>query len=174
MSRIGKLRILRSKYCENQLSQKLEFWWFQGLFFMILGGLGTNFYVDRWAFDTQTYHLVCLVASFWRFGWPRVDPGIFGSTGKDTLRSRLWFPLIFGGFRDSILRVFWVPWTSLCIIGYACFQTSFSNCFGSESGCPWLENWALCKGGIAKVTFAEVRLLMIPGSIFHDSGWPWD
>ena len=46
--------------------------------------------------------------------------------------------------------------------------------FGSESGCLGLENQAFGKGGIAKSTFAEIGFLMIPGSIFHDFGWPWD
>ena len=41
-SGIGKPSISHWRYCKNQLSQKLNFSWFQGPFFMILNGLGTN------------------------------------------------------------------------------------------------------------------------------------
>ena len=46
MSRIGKLSILQARYCTKQLSQKLEFSWFQNAIFMILGGIGIHFHVD--------------------------------------------------------------------------------------------------------------------------------
>ena len=41
---VAKTSIWHGRYCKNQLSQKLDFSWFQGPFFMILGGLGTNFH----------------------------------------------------------------------------------------------------------------------------------
>ncbi len=44
MSRMGKLSILQGRCCENHFSQKLEFSWSQGPFFMILGGFGNNFH----------------------------------------------------------------------------------------------------------------------------------
>ena len=44
VSGIAKTSIWQGKYCKNQLSQKLDFLWFQGPFFMILGSLGTNFH----------------------------------------------------------------------------------------------------------------------------------
>ena len=44
VSGLAKTRIWHGRYCKNQLSQKLDFLWFQGHFFMILGGLGTNFH----------------------------------------------------------------------------------------------------------------------------------
>ena len=39
-----KTCIWHGRYCKNQLSQKLDFLWFQGRFFMILGSLGTTFH----------------------------------------------------------------------------------------------------------------------------------
>ena len=79
-SRIGKLSILVRMYCKNQLSQKLPFSWFQSPFFMIFGGLGTNFHVDLRIFGThQTCHLACLVASLSGL-WGA--PGTLGSTRK--------------------------------------------------------------------------------------------
>ena len=44
MSRIGKLSILLAMYYKGQRAQNSEFSWFQGPFFLILGGLGTNFH----------------------------------------------------------------------------------------------------------------------------------
>ena len=41
---IAETSIWYGSYCKNQLSQKLDFSWVQGKFFMILGGLGTNFH----------------------------------------------------------------------------------------------------------------------------------
>ena len=46
-SGIGKTSIWHGRYCKNQLSQKLDFLWFQGRFFMILGSLGTTFHGFR-------------------------------------------------------------------------------------------------------------------------------
>jgi hypothetical protein len=40
----AKTSIWHGKYCKNQLSQILDFLWFQGRFFMILGGLGIHFH----------------------------------------------------------------------------------------------------------------------------------
>ena len=42
--------------------------------------------------------------------------------------------------------------------------------FGLESRVPGLENQAFCKRCIAKINFAEVGILMVPGSIFMISG----
>ena len=58
---------------------------------MILGGIGINFHVDLGIFGIQTCYLACLVASARRPGGPLGDPRTLGSTGKDTLRSRLDF-----------------------------------------------------------------------------------
>ena len=44
MSWIGKPSICHERCCKNELSQKLHFSWFQGPYFMILGGLGINFH----------------------------------------------------------------------------------------------------------------------------------
>ena len=46
--------------------------------------------------------------------------------------------------------------------------------FGFESGCPGLKTKHFAKKLLRKSTFAEVRVLMIPGSVFHDLGWPWN
>ena len=52
---------------------------FQGPFFMILGGLGTNFHVDLGIPGTSTCYLACWVASLWRPGGPCGDPGTLGA-----------------------------------------------------------------------------------------------
>ena len=57
VSGIGKPRVWQGKYCKNQLSQKLDSFWFQGQFFMILRGGGTNFH------DFCCLFLVLLVLS---------------------------------------------------------------------------------------------------------------
>ena len=44
VSGIAKTSICHGRYCKNQLSQKFDFLWFQGHFFMIFDGLGTNFH----------------------------------------------------------------------------------------------------------------------------------
>ena len=44
MSGIGKTCIWHGRYCKNQLSQKLDFLWFQVRSFMIFGDFGTNFH----------------------------------------------------------------------------------------------------------------------------------
>ena len=36
------------------------------------------------------------------------------------------------------------------------------------------KNKHLAREVLQKSTFAEIGFLMIPGSIFHDFGWPWD
>ena len=126
MSRIGKLRILGAMYCKNQFAQNSGFLWFQGPFFMILGGLGTDFHVDLDIFGTQTCSLACLVASLWPPGGSWDDPGTLGSTRQDTWMSGLEFFLIFNGFRDPISKAFWVPWTKKGVFVHARLQVSFS------------------------------------------------
>ena len=71
------------------LSRKLAFSGLQGPFFMILGGLGTNFHVNLDFLGTQNCFLACLVASLWRPRRPWGDPYTLGSTREDTLRSSL-------------------------------------------------------------------------------------
>ena len=46
--------------------------------------------------------------------------------------------------------------------------------FWFESGRLSLQNHAFGVRSMRKLTFAEVGFLMIPGFIFHDSGWAWD
>ena len=45
----------------------------------------------------------------------------------------------------------------------------FLMILGCESGCLGLKNQAFGNGGIAKINFTGIGLLMIPGSIFDDS-----
>ena len=87
-----------------------------------------------------------------------------GSTGKDTWRSRLGFVLIFLGFRDPILKAFWVPWTKKGVFVHACFQVSFSADFWV---CIWMS-------GIGKPSFRRNFISHDSwlGCIFHD--FPWD
>ena len=59
-----------------------------------------------------------------RPGGPRDDLETLGSTKKDTLGFRLGFSLIFGRFRDPILKAFYVPWTKNGVFGHTCFQVS--------------------------------------------------
>ena len=51
---------------------------------------------------------------------PWGDPGTLGGTGKDTWRSRLGFLLIFDGFRNPFLELFWLPWTKKGVFVHAC------------------------------------------------------
>ena len=87
--------------------------------------------LDSWG---PNCHLTCLLPPLWRPGGPWDDPGASGSTRNDTLRSRLKLLLIFGGFRDPILKACWAPWTNKCVFCSACFQASFSDDF-------WLCIW---------------------------------
>ena len=98
-------------------------------------------------------HLACVVPLLWRPGGPWNDPGTLGSTRKDTLRSRLGFSLIFGGFRDSILKVFWVPWTKKVYVFMFVSRFRFLMIFGSGSGCLGLQDQAFGKGLIATINF---------------------
>ena len=50
----------------------------------------------------------------------------------------------------------------------------FLMAFGSESGWSGLENEAFCKDVLQKACFAEVGILMIPGSISYDFEEHWD
>ena len=50
----------------------------------------------------------------------------------------------------------------------------FLMIFGFESGCMGLENQVMAREILEISTFAEVGLLMIPGAIFYDFGWPRD
>ena len=43
-----------------------------------------------------------------------------------------------------------------------------------NSGVRVCKNKHLAWNVLQKSTFAEIGFLVIPGSIFHDFGWPWD
>ena len=101
MPRIGKLSVLQTKSCKNQLSQKLAFSLTQGPFFMIWG--------------------------------------------------RLWY------------RFLGIPGTSTCYL--TCVVASLLD----------VQNWKtkhFVKEVLQKSTFAEVGILIVSGSIFHDLGSP--
>ena len=55
------------------------------------------------------------------------------------------------------------------------FQVAFSDDFlGLDVGVQDCKNNHLAWKVLQKSTFAEIGFLMIPGSIFHDFGSPWD
>ena len=53
---------------------------------------------------------------------------------------------------------------------HACLQFFFLVSF--LDAWDW-EDKHLASEVLQKTTFAEIRFLMIPGSIFHDFWWPW-
>ena len=112
-------------------------------------------------FVSPKKYLACLVASLW-------NPGTLGSTRKDTLKSRLGFLLSFDGFRDPVLKAFWVPWTNKCVFCYAC-NASWVRIWMSRIG-----KLSILQGSIAKIKFRRRWNFIIPECIFHDFGRPWD
>ena len=81
------------------------------------------------------------------------DPGTFGSTRKDTVRSRLGFCRFFVDLGDPFREIFGYIWTEKHGFFISISRLSFLIIFWSESGCPGLENHAFGKGGIAKFNF---------------------
>ena len=78
------------------------------------------------------------------------DPGTLGSTRKDTLRSRLDFLWIFGGFRDpfeSFVGFLEPKQVYFVMLVSKLFSLMI---FGSESGCLRLENQVFGMTSIAK------------------------
>jgi len=67
----AKTSIWHGRYCKNQLSQRLDFLWFQVRFFMILGGLGSHFHGFCWPGGW--------LENWWFFGVPRRDPWVEGT-----------------------------------------------------------------------------------------------
>ena len=78
------------------------------------------------------------------------------------------------GFRDPILKVFLGTLDEDVYFVMLVFRLLFRMVFGFESGCPRLEIQHFAKEVFHKSTFTEVGILMIPGCIFYDFGWPWD
>ena len=121
---------------------------------------------------TQTCSLACLVALLWRPGGPGSILGHWGAQEKNTWKSSFEFVLIVGGFMDPILTAFWAPWTKNLCLFMLVSSFFFLMVFGSESGCLGLENKHLAWDFLQQSTFAEIGFLMLPGSSFHDFGWP--
>ena len=89
------------------------------------------------------------------------------------MRSRLGFYRFLVDLGDPFREIFGSIWTEKQDFFIFISRLLFLMIFGSESGCLGLENQAFGKVGIAKINFfAEIGFLMIPGSIFHDFGWP--
>ena len=124
-------------------------------------------------FGAHGCHLACLVPPLYRPGGPWDDPGTSGDTRKDTVRSRLGFYRFSVDLGDPFGRLFLYLWSNK-IIFISISRLLFLMFFGSESGCLGLENQVFGQGGIAKLNFRRNWIVMIPGSIFHDFGWPWD
>ena len=96
------------------------------------------------------------------------DPGTLGTTRQDTVRPRLGFYCFLvdlGGPFRKIFRNIWIEKHNFFI---SISRLLFLMIFGSESWCLGLENQAFGKGSIAKLTFAQIVSLMIPGLIFLD------
>ena len=65
-------------------------------------------------------------------------------------------------------------WNKRRVFCNACLQVSFSDALDLD-----LDSWDwktknLATEVLQKSTFAEVGFLMMPGSVFHDFGLPWD
>ena len=110
------------------------------------------------------WHAWCL-----RFGvlGPWDDPGVLGSTGKDTLRSRL-------GLSIDSQRFFVYRGPKVLYFHMSVFRFPLLINFGSESGCLGLETKRLASDVLQKSSFAEVGFLMNPEPICYDCWWPWD
>ena len=129
-----------------------------------------KYVLARWLLDAgflislRTDHRSSTLVSWGTLGRSWDVPGIFGTTRNDTLRSRLgsyrfWF--IWGKHLESSLDIFKLKNVHFHI--------------DVQVGCLGLENQAFGKGGILQIsTFAEIRFLTIPGTIFQDFEFPWD
>ena len=105
------------------------------------------------------------------------DPGLWdvGGHKEGPCELQAWILLIFCWFSGPILRVVWVLFDkkrSFC-------SHLFPGCFfwwfvGLNLGVWDCKNKHLARDVLQKSTFAEIGFLMIPGSIFHDFGWPLD
>ena len=63
---------------------------------------------------------------------------------RETLRSRLGFLSISGGFRDRISKVLGCSWNTKCVFCYACLKVTLCNDFGVcfwMSGAPESSIW---------------------------------
>ena len=109
-----------------------------------------------------------------RPGGPWNDPGTLASRGKDVLRSRLGFLVIFGGFRDSILKVFWVPWIQKCVCQHGSLLSA-GTCRCSQLrqliASTWSNETLLAPGGCH--LGGLVPPIWYPGDHFGTSGPPW-
>ena len=106
------------------------------------------------------------------------DLGTLASRGKDVLRSRLGFFFIFGGFRDSILKAFWVPWIQKCVCLHGSLLSA-GTCRCSQlirliASC-WSNETLLALGGCH--LGGSVPPIWYPGAVFapreHSGGPFW-
>ena len=123
------------------------------------------------------------VPPLWCPGGPWDDLGTPGSTKKDTLRSRLVFLLIFDGFRESILKAFWEPWTKKGVFVFACLQfVSFDDFLHRK---PDVLVWKTkhdrcCRNQLSQqsdFSWFQNQFFMILAGLeanFYDFVCPWD
>ena len=82
---------------------------------------------------------------------PWDDPGALGVTGKNTLGSRLGLLLMFGGFRELVLKVCWVPLTKTGVFFHVCVRVYFSNDSVGLNLDVWGADTCVWYKGIAKI-----------------------
>ena len=109
------------------------------------------------------------------------DPGtILGrswaleGTRKDLVRSRLGFCRFFDDFGSPFWKLFGHFWTKKKVCFISISRLFFLLVFGFKFRCLGLKNMHLAWEVLQKSTSVKIGFLMIPGSILHDFGSPWD
>ena len=110
------------------------------------------------------------LASWGTLGRSWDDPGTLEGTRKDPVSSRLGFYRFFVDLGDRFLKVFGDFWTNKNDFFICISRLLFLMILGLNSGVQDWKNKHLAWKLLQKSTFAEIGFLMIPGSIFHDSG----
>ena len=114
------------------------------------------------------------LASWRSLGRSLDDPGTLEGTRKGPVRSRLGFFRFFvdlGIHSESFFGTFGQKKQFFSYLFPGCFFCWF---LGLNLGVRVCKNKHLAWKVLQKSTFAEIGFLVIPGSFFHDFGWPWD
>ena len=145
--------------------------------------------LDFWQFCNQFLGLWCLWVSFGMLGastlasWRSLgrswdDPGTILGHWRAQGRT-LWGPgldfidflVILGTHSESFVGTFGQKKQFFSYLFPGCFFCWF---LGLNLGVWDWKNKNLAWKVLQKSTFAEIGFLVIPGSFFHDFGWPWD